>query len=187
MSSRVNPRPPSSPKENFGMLLIVILAIAESILCIAILSEGIDAQFIYSLDITGLWAVDAIYWSNASVEYRDLMIPVYISMQVYLLTIMLVTIVTRDWNNISEWAGNMSFSGVVIFFVLCLLVYMFFAYGLGTDEIIYDINELFLKIERITFTNKYSFLAHSIFFAIVGYHGANSTLLVIAKIKNKFK
>jgi len=185
MKKNVRRKPPLAPKEKFGMLLIVLLCIAESILCISILSGAIDTQFIYRLDISGQWAVDAIRWSNASVEYRDLMIPVYISIHVYMLIIVVVTIATRDWNNIVEWESNIGIGVTILTLLMGLFIYYIFNHSMGMDEIIYDVNELSKVYERPMFTNKFSFIMHSFFMTCFAYEMVNFTAIFIIKIKKQ--
>ncbi len=180
-NKRIRPLP--TKKERVGVYVVVALLFVEYFLCIAILSGDLDTQFIYSLDLTGQWAIAGERWANASTPYRDLMIPVYITANIFLYAVILVIFMTRDWQSIAGWEKNIGYGWVFISWGMVWFLYWFATSLIGSGEVIYDPNELHRIVERPAFGNKYFFILILFFFAICGYQFSDTLVITTLKVK----
>ena len=111
------------------------------------------------------------------------MIPVYISANIFLYAVILVTFVTRDWKNIAEWENNISYKWMFIQWGIVIFLYLFSTSFIGEGEIIHNINDLGRSLEKRVLNNKYHFILILIFLACCGYQFAMALAVTILKVK----
>jgi len=180
-------RPDFSRKEWVGLSVVIVLLVIEYFLCISILSGSINIGLINDLDFSGSMSVHGERWVNASIAYRHLMIPVYITSNYFMYIIFFIVLMTRDWVKIVEWESNVSILRLFSGFLFVSFIYIFVVFMLGETDLTNDINDLSRIIERQAFNDKYLIIMILFFNAICGYYAAEYSSILLVKLRKLFK
>lgn len=156
----VNTRPKLQPCEKRGLAIIGALFIFICVLVVMIMGGQIPAEPFLLLDPTGHLQQWAQRWVNASIPYRERMIPVYIICVYFYLMVMVITFSTQDWQGVTKRMTGRGTELWRLFLIVVMVtgvsVFAFMVLGEALPaESPRDLSRIF---ERQVFSNKYLFI-----------------------------
>lgn len=176
-------RPKWSPREKAGSAIIVMLFLATYVFVLSVLSGAIRGDWLLVLDPTGHLQVAGQKWANASIPYRERMVPVFIAMFYYYFIVMAVTFVSRSWSNMKEWAPRYEWWRLIVAVIVVMLGSWFYFFGFGSLAPIETPKELSRIFERPVFANKYSFILMIVMISAFAYGTAEILSVFVSKVK----
>lgn len=170
-----------APCEKKEVVIIAALFLATYVLVIMILGGRVSGEFILILDPTGPFQ----RWVNASILYRERMVPVFIISVYYSVLVMAITILTISWENLRERVAagpKNELWRYVIASILIIGVGILYL-RMGRSSPVDSSHELSRVFERPTFANKYSFVLMLVMLTLFSSSSAQIISALYVKIK----
>lgn len=176
-------RPKWSPREKAGSAIIIMLFLATYVFVLNILGGAIKGDWLLVLDPTGHLQVAGQKWANASIPYRERMVPVFITMFYYYFIVMAVTFVSRSWSNMKEWAPRYEWWRLIAAVITVMVCSLFTFVEIGSLSPVERSRELSRFFERPVFANKYSFILMVLVVTVFAYWTAEILSVFGSKLK----
>jgi len=176
-------RPAYAPCERRGVMYVLSLGLITYLLSILISGGQISGDWFLNLDPTGHLVQGGRRWANASIPYREKMVPIFIICFYYCVVVMVITFSTRDWGNMREWASYYEAWRLMLGISIIFLGELIYFFVLGKDSQINSPLELSKIFQRQVFSNKYYFGLLIVFLAGLSYWLAELISVFFQKVK----
>lgn len=160
-----------------------MLFLATYVFVLSVLAGAIRGDWLLVLDPTGHLQVAGKKWANASIPYRERMVPVFIIMFYYYFIVMVMTFVSRSWSNMKEWAPRYEWWRLIGAVIIVIVASLFTFFEIGSLSPVESSRELSRFFERPVFANKYSFIGMIVAISIISYGTAEILSVFGSKLK----